>query len=278
MADAPGVSRLAGEVDLRFGLAGNERTSLVRRYRTGHFHLGKAYDDGRQLVVQVVNTTAGIFENDTLHSHFACDSGARACVLSPSSNQVYAMPGSGAASSRQHIEVRSGGSLTVLPRWLVPHRGSRFEQVTTIELEPKARLFYLEPVSAGRNSSGEFLETESLSCRVDIRAGGRLILREHLLIGNRANRWILERRGERFPYLATAYVAFPGAAGFIERDLAGIAGTAGHSTRAGVTALTDELAVIRLLGKNCTEITATLKALYAALRDEVPISPVMGRI
>ena len=273
------VTRLAGEVDLEFGTGEYGRTRLERRFRTGHFHVAKPYHDGRQLVVQVVNTTAGIFENDTLKARYFCGSGARACLLSPSSSQVYTMPSGGEARSEQLVKVRSGGSLAVLPRWLVPHRGSRFCQTTRIELEPGARLLYLEPVSAGRVSFGEFLEMDSLSCRVEIRHDNKLVLRENLAIGSRLNRWILEREGcPRFPYLAAAYISFPGAAGFCERKFAELPADGAESRMMGMTALTDELVVVRLLGRESTEVLATLKALYRILESELPISPVLQRI
>ena len=238
---------LRGRLRLQFEADAQGRTILRSGFRTGLFHYAKPYHDGDLLAVQVVNPTAGIFEGDELESSFTAGDGARASVLSPSSTQVYSMPGKATALIRQAVSVSGGGSLSVMPKWLVPHKGARLRQSTSVQLEGDSSLLLFDLISAGRLHSGEFLEFEHLVSTTEIRREGRLLLRERLETGRDLNRWVWEGSSGRRPLIATAYAAFPGAAGACEETMRRLpAPPADANCAFGLTALDPGLAVLRI--------------------------------
>jgi urease accessory protein len=145
------------------------------------FHIGKSYwiPEAGVLSVQVVNPTAGILAGDRLDALVEVEAGAALLVTTPSASRVFQMR-AGSAEYRQEFSVAAGGWLEVLPEPLVPHRGSRFRQVTNIEAEPGAGLFFVDQFTPGRIEHGESWAWERLQLELDVRLAGELVLRERL--------------------------------------------------------------------------------------------------
>jgi urease accessory protein UreH len=280
MAAPPTVKAqsLTGKLVLGFKSGADGRTRLSRRYRNALFHFSKPYWDGRQLVVQVLNPTAGVFENDRMESEVELAEGARACLVSPSSTQVYAMPGTGVSRLEQSFRLSAGSALAVLPKWLVLHRGARYEQRTLVELKQGCSLFLVDLVSAGRNAFGEFLEYDRLMSFVDIKMDGRLILRERFTGGSSEKRWIWESASRRRTHLATAYISFPGAAAVCEKHLLGGLDGKKEGVEVGFTPLEEDFVVIRLFADSALPVHATLLEIMANIRQYIAVSQLYKRI
>lgn len=169
----------SGHLSLRAARRSSGRTVLGAQSFRAPFHLSKPYwdDDTATLIVQVVNPTAGILAGDRLESEIAVDEGAALLVTTPSASRVFKMK-DGAAVSRQHFSVGNGGWLEVLPEPLVPHRGSRFHQVTSIDVAPEGRLFFVDQLMPGRIGHGETWQWQRLCLDLSVRIGGALALRE----------------------------------------------------------------------------------------------------
>jgi urease accessory protein len=75
--------------------------------------------------------------------------------------------------------VEQGGWLEVLPEPLVPHRGCRYHQATTLEVEPGGGLFCVDLLMPGRIAHrGEAWAWDRLCLATEVRLGGELVLRE----------------------------------------------------------------------------------------------------
>jgi len=163
--------------------AGREdgRTALAEQSFRAPYHLSKPYwdADARVLLVQVVNPTAGILSGDRLESDIAVGAGAALLVTTPSASRVFQMK-DGTAECRQHFSVASGGWLEVMPEPLVPHRGSRYRQVTRVDAEPGATLFFVDQLQPGRVGHDEAWQWDRLILELEVRLGGELVLRERL--------------------------------------------------------------------------------------------------
>ena len=242
------------------------------------FHFSKPYWDGQQLVVQVLNPTAGVFENDRMESEVELDEGARACLVSPSSTQVYAMPGTGVSLLEQLFRLSAGSALAVLPKWLVLHRGARYEQRTLVELKQGCSLFLVDLISAGRNAFGEFLEYDRLMSSVDIKMDDRLILRERFAGGSSEKRWIWESARRRRTHLATAYISFPGAATVCEKLLLESLNGEINGLDIGFSPLEEDFVVIRLFADSALPVHATLMEIMANIRQYSAASQLYKRI
>jgi urease accessory protein len=175
------MAEFSGHLSLRAAVSADGRTVLAAQSFRAPFHLGKAYweSEAGVLIVQVVNPTAGILAGDRLESVIAVGTGAALLVTTPSASRIFQMDG-GSAESRQHFTVAAGGWLEVAPEPLVPHRGSRFRQLTTVDVEPGGALFFVDQLQPGRVGHDEAWQWDRLGLELTVRLGGELILRERL--------------------------------------------------------------------------------------------------
>jgi len=218
------MAEFAGHLLLRATAREDGRTALAEQAFRAPYHLSKPYWDADAcvLLVQVVNPTAGILAGDRLESDIAVGKNASLLVTTPSASRVFQMK-DGAAECRQHFSVAAGGWLEVMPEPLVPHRGSRFRQVTQVDAEPGAALFFVDQLQPGRVGHDEAWQWDRLILELEVRLGGELILRERL-----------DQSGEELRALAELAGSGP-AACFVNALL--IAGGADESWRSEVHAL-----------------------------------------
>ncbi|MBW8781130.1 MAG: urease accessory protein UreD [Verrucomicrobia bacterium] len=157
------------------------RTVLAAQSFRAPFHLSKPYWDveSSTLLVQVVNPTAGILAGDRLESEITVGAGACLLVTTPAASRVFKMR-EGAAECRQRFTVARGGWLEVMPEPLVPHRGCRYRQIMSIEVEPGGELFFADLLMPGRVAHAEAWVWDALCLEVDVRLGGERVLRERL--------------------------------------------------------------------------------------------------
>lgn len=175
------MSAFAGHLSLRAAARDHGRTFLAAQSFRAPFHLSKPYWDAGAgvLLTQVVNPTAGILAGDRLESEIAVEPGAALLVTTPSASRVFRMH-DGAAECRQHFAVTEKGWLEVTPEPLVPHRGSRYRQITTIDVRGDGALFFVDQLTPGRVAHGERWSWDKLCLELSVRLDGELILRERL--------------------------------------------------------------------------------------------------
>src|SRR6478736_2865307 len=144
----------SGHLRLQAAMRPDGRTVLASQSIRAPYHLSKPYwdADAGTLLVQVVNPTAGILEGDSLTSDIAVERDAALLVTTPSASRVFKMK-YGSAECRQDFKVAKGGWLEVLPEPLVPHRGCRYRQTTTIEVASGGGLFYVDLLVAEGDAS-----------------------------------------------------------------------------------------------------------------------------
>ncbi len=190
------MSTFSGHLHLRAAPRDHGRTVLAEQSFRAPFHLSKPYwdDEAGVLLTQVVNPTAGILAGDTLESQIAVDAGAALLVTTPSASRLFQMRG-GAAESRQHFSVADGGWLEAMPEPLVPHRGSRFRQVTTVDVATGGSLFFVDQLTSGRVAHGETWLWDRLCLEITVRLADELILRERFEHSGEALRALAEFTG-----------------------------------------------------------------------------------
>jgi urease accessory protein len=173
MAEFSGYLRLGAEA------RPDGRTVLRDQAFRAPFHISKPYwdPDALTLLVQVVNPTAGILARDELALDINVGSLAAMTVTTPAATRVFRMP-AGQAVSRQNFTVAPGGWLEIMPEPLVPHGGSCFHQVTTIDAAAGAGVFYVDQLVPGRLGHGEAWQWDSLRLEMSVRVDGTLVLRE----------------------------------------------------------------------------------------------------
>ncbi|MFT3782384.1 MAG: urease accessory protein UreD [Nibricoccus sp.] len=173
------MAEFSGHLSLAAEAREDGQTFLARQSFRAPFHLSKPYWDGHALIVQVVNPTAGVLAGDRLSSEISVGSGAGVLVTSPSATRIFQM-NAGEAESRQCFTVEPGGWLEYMPEPLVPHRGSRFRQRTTIDVRGNGEAIVGDLLMPGRVARGEAWAWEKLQLELTLRVNGALILRERL--------------------------------------------------------------------------------------------------
>jgi urease accessory protein len=175
------MAEFSGHLSLVATVREHGRTVLAAQSFRAPFHISKPYwdADAGTLLVQVVNPTAGILSGDRLESEIAVEREAALLVTTPSASRVFQMR-DGVAECRQHFSVSAGGWLEVMPEPLVPHRSSHYRQITTVDVEPRAGLFFVDQLTAGRIGHGEAWLWSRLCLELTVRVGGEMALRERL--------------------------------------------------------------------------------------------------
>lgn len=168
---------------LRIVCAADEtgRSYLREQSFCAPMHLSKPHEEAGVLIVNAVNSTAGIFAGDRIAIEVGVEKGARLLLTSPSATRVHAIS-DGEARLEQKIFVATGGFLELLPELFIPHRGARYTQKTSIEIEEGARLLFFETLAPGRVASGEAFEFSQLDWETTVRYGGELVVREKYLL------------------------------------------------------------------------------------------------
>jgi urease accessory protein len=261
--------KFSGHLHLQAAARANGQTVLAAQSFRAPYHLSKPYWDADTgtLLVQVVNPTAGILEGDSLRSDIAVGKEAALLVTTPSASRVFKMK-DGSADCRQHFKVGKGGWLEFLPEPLVPHRGCRYHQVTTVEVESGGGLFFVDLLMPGRIAHrGEAWVWDKLCLETEVRLDGELILRERF-----------EQSGAELKALAALAGSGPKAcfgnavlvAGGDASWLPAIAALHGDGTWLGVSSLRKGGWSIKFVASDSIRLRKTLNGLREILAPHYP--------
>ena len=153
------------------------RSALLRQYVSAPMHISKPWWDDGLLVVNAINSTAGLLAGDSIDMAIEVKPGGEMLVTSPSATRAFRMP-SGRAIVTQSIHVAAGGWLEMLPGLFIPHAGSDYRQQTKVCLEPGARYLSFESFVPGRVASGEAWEFSRFENRFELQCDTRPTARE----------------------------------------------------------------------------------------------------
>jgi urease accessory protein len=168
---------MKGSLHLVCGPDAAGRSALIAQYVSAPMHISKPWWEDGLLIVNAINSTAGLFSGDVIDTAIEVRSGAQMLVTSPSASRAYRMP-SGMAAVRQSIQVAAGGWLEMLPSFFIPHAGSDYFQETSVQLEPAARFLWFETFVPGRVASGEAWQFTRFESRFQLTCDSRPIARE----------------------------------------------------------------------------------------------------
>jgi len=255
-----------GSLQLRAARDAAGRTVLIHRHASGGFHLSKPYWDGRALLVQWINPTAGIFSGDHLESEVIVEPGAALLLTTPSATRIHTRPrpGQPPGVQVQRFYVMQDAVLEVQPELLIPQRHSAFVQKTVIELEAGASLYFAELLAPGRVAHGESLCFDSLDLRVVVKMEGRRVVQERLLAGGETAFWKLQDARGQANFTATFYLRLPGREKELLQNVRQLVQET-NAVTAGATLLNEGLVLIRATAPAALE----LRELNHALRRRV---------
>jgi urease accessory protein len=153
------------------------RSALTAQYVSAPMHISKPWWEEGLLIVNAINSTAGLLSGDVIENRIEVKPGGRLLVTSPSATRAYRMR-AGAAEVRQTIEIANGGWLEMWPALFIPHAGSHYIQNTSASLDPGARFLWFETFAPGRVASGEAWEFTRFESRFQLAYDSRPLARE----------------------------------------------------------------------------------------------------
>jgi urease accessory protein len=240
------------------------RSALVTQYVSAPMHISKPWwDEAGLLIVNVINSTAGLFSGDVLESTIEVKPGAQLLITSPSATRAHRMP-SGSAAVRQSIHVAGGAWLELLPSLFIPHAGSDYFQETAIHLTPAARFLSFETFVPGRVASGEAWQFTRFETRFNLTYNSRPIAREtYSLTPNSPS---VQALRDIFPAAchATCYAA---GAHFPDDLLAAISALHHPQCWVGCTRLDAPALTIRLVAADNIQLTRALTKIRPLLHQ-----------
>jgi len=115
----------------------------------------------------LLNPTPGIFQGDVQRINVQAGPDTRVHLTTPSATKIYAMPDRPARQCLK-LNLAAGAYLEYLPEPLIPFRGARLVQRTTVNQSDGAVLVIGEVVLPGRTARGESFAFHSLDRRLTV--------------------------------------------------------------------------------------------------------------
>ena len=198
-----------GRLSLQFDYdASHARTVLELKEQRQPLKVVRAFDSGDSAVlVHVHNLSGGVLAGDRLSLEINVGPRAEAQVTSTGAMRLYrARPQSQPAECSTTVNVREGALLEYLPDPLIPFGGARYEQRTTVALEPGAGLFWWETVAPGREARGEIFSYDDLRLGFELHAGGTPLVIERNWLDPVARPLNSRARLGRYRYFSSFYI------------------------------------------------------------------------
>ena len=226
-------------------------------------------DHDDQPFMLLVNSGGGFVEGDVAHFHAELEPGTRALFTTTASSKFYKCPGGGVSREIVDLQVGADALLEFCPDEAIPFARSRAERINRIALEPSARLFATDMVSAGRvhYGAGEVFRFHHLVSEFRIVIGGRPVALDRLVATEPETIAALERLWQGRRHMATAFAYAPDLAPGVEdgvhEAMAPVAGTEAGVTRIG------QLVIVRILSDETWQAHEALFNAWAALRPAI---------
>jgi len=167
-----------GHLHLTSAAYANGLTYLREQSFRAPMHLSKPHHDEGSLVVNIVNPTAGIFDDDVISLAVTAEMRSSIVLTTPSAGRVYRSRKGGTARMTQKYRVESGAHLEFYPEPFIPQAGSRYEQKSTLKVAAGGTLIFFEWLTPGRVASGESFKYTELLWDTDVSYAGKLVSRE----------------------------------------------------------------------------------------------------
>lgn len=220
---------------------------------------------GEMTTAVLANLSGGIVGGDHYETDISVGAGAGLTLTAQAAEKVYRTTGA-EAGNHLTMRVEEGGTLEWLPQGAILFDRSRLRQTVRFDLAEEATLFAGSISILGRSAMGERFDAGRYREQWDLRRAGKLVW---------ADRFELAEPGAAFgaasvlkdvQCFATALFARTGAAAELDWAREQILETRGGS-RAGVTAVDDNVLAMRWLGADAMRLREAVGAFWGAARE-----------
>ena len=191
-----------GRLSLNISCRGG-KTIISDAYCEVPFKITRLQNSDGMAHLILMQSTAGLFGGDRIDCAIHVESGARVLITQQSATKVH--PAGGKLAIQNHrIRVDRDAVLHLYYEPLIPFRGSRVAQTTSIDLASGARLYYWESLMAGRIARGEAWQFEELASETRLGVDGKLVYLDRFCLKPQEQSPTAEWKMGPAQYLATA--------------------------------------------------------------------------
>lgn len=246
----------------------NGTTRLVKLRQSGSSKLVFPKTHTKDVEVVMVNTAGGVTGGDTYELDVSVQANAALTLTTQAAERAYRAQGCEVGQITTNLSVQSGARLNWLPQELILFEGCNLHRRLTIDLASEARLLMVEPIIFGRTAMGETLQNARFRDRIKINRDGCPIYIDGMdFHGNLAAQLARPAVANGAKAMASVVMVAPVA----DRHLGAI--REALPTTAGVSALTDDILVIRILASGGLELRRSLvPILEHLLQSTLPMS------
>lgn len=264
--------RSRGTLDIAFR-GGNPRHCLARSFQSGCLRLRvpRRESPTEAPSAVVINTAGGITGGDRLQQSLRWTRGAGVTVTTQAAEKVYrALSHVGAPSAiiETTLQVERGARAEWLPQETILFDGSRLRREAQVLLDEDVAFLGVEALVLGRAAMGETLRSASLSDRLRIWRGGRLVYADALVLDGEIDqlmgRAAIGAGARAMAVIVNAAADAPAQLGPVREALGGARGRAAASAWNGLLA-------IRLLAPDGESLRHDIAAALAVLREGRPL-------
>jgi urease accessory protein len=203
-----------------------------------------------------VNTAGGIAGGDRFDIEISVADAARLSLTTAAAEKVYRAPGA-AAQLNICLKAAAGAHLGWLPQETILFDRCVVRRRLQVELAESARFLGIESLVFGRAAMGEVVDRGSLNDTIELRRGGRLLLRDSIrLEGNVAAMLGRKAIADRARAVATVVYVAPDTEAMLE---------ALRCLRIGASAW-DGMLIARMLGADGAALRASAISVLQVLR------------
>jgi urease accessory protein len=228
-----------------------DRSAVHRARPAGPLRLLCPRRPGPAAWIVAGNLGGGLVDGDDLSLEVTVERGATCVVTTQASTKVYR----GQTRQRTTVRVEDAATAIVAPDPIVPFRGARFAQTTSVELAAGGSLILADTVTAGRVAHGERWSAARIDTALEVAIGGRPCLVDRLVLDGDA-----AARMRRFDALATCVMVGPCTAELAAAQLARLERPAPGASVVVVGSSLADGAVFRIAGERIEAVTAAVRA------------------
>ncbi len=258
-----------GRLSLRFARHGS-RTDLVRSSFTLPLQVlaPLAMEDGSAYVL-LLNPTGGILGGDRLTTEIVLEPGAHASLTTPSATRVYRADNLLAIQDTV-IRMGEGAILEYFPDHLIPHPGAALRQSLRVEIAAGGRALLWEAMACGRVARNERWKFREVVSDTEVLVRGNPVWLSRTKINPDALSPQRPGVAEAYAYsgslaiLADGFTQWPQLIAEINHELAAF-----PEVHGGVSKLTGDGCLVRLLANSAIDLTGMSAALWTVARELV---------
>lgn len=257
-----------GELRLRFRRKQSGKTYMAGQYYALPLQVLPPYylDGDGTAFVYLLNLSGGILQGDRLLTRISVEQDARVMVTTPSANKLYKME-DGHAELQNFFDVGENAVLEYLPEYAIPYAGSEVYQENRFDLSKSSVLIASDMVTAGRADRGEVFAYNQYHSKTKIYVEGRLQAYEYARLSPADAPPGLTGVLEGYQIYASVLVCrtnLPEAFGAETRHV--MDNFNEDNLKGGVSYVTKDLAVVRLLGNSVETTQEAVLSICGAAR------------